>query len=174
MIVATSPTTHITPEMRSAIGREISRKTSFPISASDVRKWAIAVYYPNEPPAMFWRGHSTQGVVSNEMPVPEDFNPFAWISAEPPGLPTTSVGGSIEAILGLTPPNLSFVLNGGMECEYGARMHPHDVVSSVVRLRSYRERQGRLGLMLFSTTEDTWTNQNGEVLKRVRQTQIRY
>jgi hypothetical protein len=61
-----------------------------------------------------------------------------------------------------------------METEYGARIRPGDVITSVRRLGSYSERAGRLGLMLFSRTEDTWTNQNGEVVKRTVNTLIRY
>ena len=38
----------------------------------------------------------------------------------------------------------------------------------------YTEREGRLGLMLFTTTEDTWTNQRGETVKTSRSTLIRY
>ena len=37
-----------------------------------------------------------------------------------------------------------------------------------------REREGRLGLMLITTTEDVWTNQNGEVVKTTNQTGISY
>ena len=36
-------TTNISPEMRGAIGGLLSRQVSFPISDSDIRKWAIAV-----------------------------------------------------------------------------------------------------------------------------------
>jgi hypothetical protein len=53
-------------------------------------------------------------------------------------------------------------------------MRPGDVITSESRLAEYSEREGRLGLMLFTTTEDTWTNQNDEVVKRTRTTLIRY
>ena len=38
----------------------------------------------------------------------------------------------------------------------------------------YGEREGRLGLMLFTVTEDNWTNQNDELVKTSRSTLIRY
>ena len=41
----------ITDEMRGAIGRVLRQRSSYPISASDIRRWAIAVYYPEPPPA---------------------------------------------------------------------------------------------------------------------------
>jgi hypothetical protein len=48
------------------------------------------------------------------------------------------------------------------------------VITSIGRLHSYKEREGRLGLMLFTTTETTWTNQKDELIKKMRMTLIRY
>jgi len=42
------------------------------------------------------------------------------------------------------------------------------------RLSEYREREGRLGLMLFTVTEDNWTNEDDELVKTSRSTLIRY
>lgn len=61
----------ISPEMNGAIGREIARTVSFPVSASDIRRWAIAAYWPTDPPARF----IAEGP---ELLAPEDLNPFAW------------------------------------------------------------------------------------------------
>jgi hypothetical protein len=66
------------------------------------------------------------------------------------------------------------MLNGGLDVEYGARMRPGDVITSVSRLAGYQERNGRLGQMLFTTTEATWTNQADDVVKRARSVLIRY
>jgi hypothetical protein len=54
------------------------------------------------------------------------------------------------------------------------RMRPDDVITSVNRLAEYREREGRLGLMLFTITEDVWTNQDDDEVRRTRSTLIRY
>ena len=48
------------------------------------------------------------------------------------------------------------------------------MITSVRRPSGYREREGRLGLMLFTITEDNWTNQDDELLKTSRSTLIRY
>jgi hypothetical protein len=61
-----------------------------------------------------------------------------------------------------------------MSVAYGVRMRPGDTITSVSRLAGYAERTGRLGLMLMSTTEDIWTNQRGEVVKKQQVTLIRY
>ena len=79
-----------------------------------------------------------------------------------------------ENRLGVDGPGLKRILNGGMSAEYGVPMRSGDVITSVRRLGPYSERSGRLGLMLFSSTEDTWTNQHGDVVKRGVMTLIRY
>jgi hypothetical protein len=53
-------------------------------------------------------------------------------------------------------------------------MRPGDVITSVNRLSGYTEREGRLGLMLFTVMEDSWTNAGGDLVKRTRLTLIRY
>ncbi len=45
---------HVTAAMHSAVGSETGRRVSFPISQSDIRRWAIAVYWPQTPPRLFW------------------------------------------------------------------------------------------------------------------------
>jgi len=49
-----------------------------------------------------------------------------------------------------------------------------DVITSVQRLAGYSERDGRLGRMLFTDLESTWTNQRDEFVKRATLTLIRY
>ena len=72
----TQTRTNISDEMRAAIGKELGTRTSYPISASDIRKWAIAVYFPDAPPKKY------QGAGGPDAPLtaPQEFNPFAWSS----------------------------------------------------------------------------------------------
>lgn len=167
---------YVSEAMRSGVGRELSRVVSFPVAASDIRRWAVAVYHPEEPPRLFWdeeyaRTSSHGGVVA-----PEEFNPFAWMTAEPAGLRRAPEVGidAVERSLGIPGPPVRFQLNGGLEAEYGARIRPGDVITAVTRLAGYRERPGRLGLMLFTVSEATWTNQRDEWVKTSRSTLIRY
>src|SRR5579863_8315901 len=110
---------------------------------------------------------------------PQDFNPFAWMVAATDGPERAATIDQhnpnwTELVLGAAPHNLKFQLNGGMEVEYGAAMRPGDVITAVTRLAGYSEREGRLGLMLFTTQEETWTNQDDEVVQRRSNTVIRY
>jgi hypothetical protein len=99
------------------------------------------------------------------------------MSADPVGVPRRQGGHDpniTEKRLGVPSPGLKFQLNGGMICEYGVRMRPGDVITSVNRLGGYHERNGRLGRMLFTVMSSTWTNQHGEVVKKLDNTLIRY
>ncbi|HEY1465620.1 MAG TPA: MaoC family dehydratase N-terminal domain-containing protein [Acidimicrobiales bacterium] len=169
-------TTYISPAMAAAVGTELSRQVSFPIAESDIRKWAIAVYYPEPPPRMFWDRDFAATTSHGDLVAPEDFNPFAWMAASPRGVdgPTSNDPQNTEKILGVDPPPVAFQLNGGISVTYGDRMRPGDVVTSVSRLGGYRERTGRLGLMLFTTLETTWTNQHDTLVRRTQGTVIRY
>ena len=172
------PETWISEEMRAAVGREVGDPVvSFPISLSDIRKWAQAVYYPEPPPPCYWDESDESTRRAGGIVAPQEFNPFAWMSAAGPprpGAPTRN-GPGPEQALGIAPPATSEMLNGGLDVTYTKiPMRPGDVITSVGVLTEYRERQGRLGLMLFTITEDRWTNQNGETVKTSRNILIRY
>lgn len=163
----------ITPEMRAALTTQISKRVSYPVSASDIRRWAIAVYWPEPAPQQYL------SVDESTLVAPEEFNPFGWVSAESELHPAaTSVEQNdpdrTEKQIGVAGPGLKYQLNGGVSVEYGVPIVTGDVITSSNRLASYSEREGRLGLMLMTTTEDTWTNQRDEVVKRSSMTLIRY
>jgi hypothetical protein len=46
--------TYISADMAGAVGCLLGRQVSFPIAESDIRKWSLAVYYPEKPPRPFW------------------------------------------------------------------------------------------------------------------------
>ena len=168
--------TNISEAMQTVIGGELSRMTSFPITDSDIRRWAVAIYYPEDPPRLFWDEDYAAQTRYGGLVAPEEFNPFAWMTA---GGPRKITGGGhnpdlTEITLGIAGPGLKFQLNGGSEVEYGVRMRPGDVITSVRSLAGYSEREGRLGLMLFTQSQDLWTNQNNEVVKTTKSTLIRY
>jgi len=173
------PDSRISAAMRAAVGTELARQVSYPVSESDIRRWALAVYWPDPAPELFMSEEYARGTTHGGIVAPEEFNPFAWACAETwvhnadaDSEPNNPDNTEIQA--GIPGPGLTFQLNGGMETEYGVRMRPGDVVTSGKRLGPYSEREGRLGLMLFSTIEDTWTNQIGELVKRTVTTLIRY
>jgi hypothetical protein len=162
---------YVSEQMRQRVGRELDRRVSYPIASSDIPRWAVAVYYPQLPPRRFWAAPDGPPD-SGRLAAPEDFNPFAWLVADPPGLPPTLR--DPEEVLGIPGPEVTVRLRGGMTAEYGVPMRAGDVITSVRRLAGYDEREGRRGPMLFTTVADTWTNQRGEVVKNFQFTFIRY
>ena len=167
----------ISDAMRAAVGRELSRAVSYPVSASDIRRWAVAVYFPEEPPPRYWDAEVAARSRWGGIVAPEDFNPFAWMAAEPRGIPGRRGGSDAdftERCLGIAGPGLAQQLNGGCQVEYGAPIRVDDVITSVQRLARYSERDGRLGRMLLTDLESTWTNQRDEFVRRTTLTLIRY
>lgn len=160
----------ISAEMRTALGGVVDWRVSFPVAASDIRRWAVAVYYPSPPPDRF-RGEGSHLVA------PEEFNPFAWAVADEmvPAVATSQRGADrLEKALGITGPGLTFQINGGSEVAYGAPIRPGDVIRSETRLHSYAEKTGRLGPMLVTVTEVEWTNQDRARVLLGHNTAIRY
>jgi hypothetical protein len=133
---------YVSEQMRQRVGRELDRRVSYPIASSDIPRWAVAVYYPQLPPRRFWAAPDGPPD-SGRLAAPEDFNPFAWLVADPPGLPPTLR--DPEEVLGIPGPEVTVRLRGGMTAEYGVPMRAGDVITSVRRLAGYDEREGAAG-----------------------------
>src|ERR1700683_98095 len=167
--------TNISEAMQGVVGGERGRLTSVPIRDSATRRWRVAIYYPEDPPRLFWDADYAAQTSHGSLVAPEEFNPFAWMTAGGPRKATVGHNPDMtEITLGIEGPGLKFQLNGGSEVEYGVRMRPGDVITSVRSLAGYSEREGRLGLMLFTQSQDVWTNQNDEGIKATKSTLIRY
>jgi len=65
-------------------------------------------------------------------------------------------------------------LDGGSEWEYLAPIRAGDRITVQSKLADLREAAGRLGPMVFTVVETTYTNQFGEVCAIQRSTGIRY
>lgn len=171
-----SASTLISEAMATAVGSEVGRRVSFPVAAADIRKWAMAVYFPLHPPSRYWDAEYVDRRLGGRWVAPQEFNPFAWMTADPPGFPEVERldPDLLEKTLGIDGPGLRFQLNGGLDVEYFGDIVAGDVITAVRVLDGYSERTGRLGQMLFTTNRETWTNQRGEVVQMRRQTGIRY
>jgi hypothetical protein len=171
-----SEETLITPQMQAAVGREYQWATSFPIDVSDIRRWAIAVYWPEPPPPLYWDEAHAATTRWGGIVAPEEFNPFAWMRAEPRGdMGPEAARPWPELSLGVEPPPTRANIAAGLEVEHtGVRMRPGDVIRSATRLAGYQERTGRMGLMLLTIMEERWVNQRDELVRTTRNTLIRY
>ncbi len=66
------------------------------------------------------------------------------------------------------------LLDGGSEWEYFGPVRAGDRITAIARIADVSERSGRLGLMLFTVFEVTYTNQLDEVVATQRSTSIWY
>jgi len=65
-------------------------------------------------------------------------------------------------------------LDGGSDWEYFHPIRPGDRITVQSKIADLRESEGRLGPMVFISTETTYTNQFGDVCAIQRSTGIRY
>jgi hypothetical protein len=175
MVTVAEGESYITDEMRAIVGKVMKTMTSFPISAADIRKWAAAVYYPAVPPPLFWDEEHAATTRFGGIVAPEEFNPFAVMTKEP--RPTLRVysRGRFERAFGLEPPPARAILQTEIRVSYsGVRMRPGDVICSTERIDEYFEREGRMGLQLYTTVSNEFTNQLDEQVKLLHTVYVRY
>jgi N-terminal half of MaoC dehydratase len=149
--------TLVTPHMHERKGIWGHEQVSDPISLSDIRKWAIAVYWPQTPPRLYWDDEYARTTRWGGIVAPQDFNPFAW--------PIKFVDPT-ETSNGLKRPKGRRGMNGGQVDTYFTPMRAGDVIRARHRLRDWNEARTRLGLTLFANTETEWWNQNEQLVKR--------
>jgi acyl dehydratase len=162
--MATGVETLISPAMQEAKGKWGETRRSPPIALSDIRKWAIATYWPETPPQIYWDEDYAKSTRWGGIIAPPDFNPFAWPVRRPRPAAMAEPAGGVR-LTGM---------NGGQTDTFGVPMRAGDVISARSRLQDFNEREGRFGLMLYSFTENEWTNQRGEFVRRRISTSIRY
>ncbi|ADP83978.1 MaoC family dehydratase N-terminal domain-containing protein [Pseudofrankia inefficax] len=159
--------TLVTPELEAQKGVWTDEATSYPVAASDIRKWAIAVYWGETPPRIYWDEAYARSTRWGGIIAPDDFNPFAWAVPLVRPRPAGAVPGQ-ETKKG------GNALNGGMTDKFGVKMRPGDVITTRSRLTHWEERQGRNGLTLYTYVATEWTNQHGQPVKTRVKTTIRY
>ena len=150
-----SPNTLITPELRDSLDVWSTPVTSHLVERSDIRRWAIAVYWPEVPPRIFWDEEYAKTTRWNGIIAPREFNPFAWPairSTDRPALPAKGIVGQRR-------------MNGGQKETYGCPIRPSDVIAASSALVQMEEKIGKLGLTLYKSVETRWSNQEGEFVR---------
>ncbi len=158
------PGVHLDAKTIDWLGRPLAPDVAFPVGANDIRRWAIATYYPAEAAPEFLDEEVAARGPWGGLVAPRDFNPFAWTRCTPPDTYPWMRG------MGTEPGRRG--LNGGQRNRYFAPIRPGDVITSVVRLVDAYEKQGRLGTMMFLVDEARWTNQRGELVRVGQRTTI--
>lgn len=160
------PGVHLDPPTIAMLGIPTAPVTSYPVDASDIRRWAQAVSHPEPAPAA-----SVDPAVGASGPwggivAARDFNPFAWVEAYRPDVYPWMRGVGSE-------PGTR-VLNGGQRNLSFAPIRVGDVITSTATLVDALEKEGRLGTMMFLVDESRWTNQAGDLVRIGIRTSIYY
>lgn len=161
--------TLVTAELRAELGVWKDTGVSFPVTESDIRRWALAVYWPDLPPRLYWDAEYAKTTCWGGIVAPEEFNPLAWPVA-PHGGKDPEHGAQPDRL----PEKGQATMNAGSTETFFARIRPGDVIRARARLASFEERQTRLGLTLFITYENEWHNQRDELVKRRMAVALRY
>ena len=158
------PAVHLDAATISWVGKPLAPDTAYAVCENDIRRWAIATFYPDLPPPEYLDEAAAARGPWGGMIAPRDFNPFAWTRCTPPDTyPWMRGMGSEPGRRGL---------NGGQRNRYFAPIRPGDAITSVVTLVDAYEKQGRLGAMMFLVDEARWTNQRGELVRIGQRTTI--
>lgn len=159
--------TYVTPAMRESQGVWGESRTAPPITATDIRRWAMATFYPEQPPRIYWDDDYAATTRWGGIVAPPDFNPFAW--------PVERPSGGSTALAGQHPDGKPLTgMNGGQTDTYGEPMRPGDIVISRSRLLDWWEREGRLGHTLYVRIETEWHNRRDDLVRTRLSISIRY
>jgi len=64
------------------------------------------------------------------------------------------------------------LLDGGIEYDFYCPVRVGDIISGLPRVKDIYEREIKTGKLVFSVTEITYTNQNGDIVAKLRQNWI--
>jgi len=162
--MATGARSLVTPALEARRGVWLRERLSEPVSASAIRRWAIAVHWPESPPRLYWDEAHARRTRFSGIVAPFEFNPFAW----PVHRESADSGLETDALPGLRS------MAGGTRDVYGVPMRPGDVIRERARIAGWEQRDTRLGPTLFIQSETEWTNQRGERVRNRFITSIRY
>ena len=136
---------------------------SAPIRDSDIRRWALAVYWPETPPRRFW------AIDAEAVVTPEEFNPFAWPAPGPPrneSRSKTDRRPDSRRVRGR--------VNGGCRVTYGTPMRPGDQIRRRVRLHGWRVTESARGPLLLVDYQHEWRNDRDDLVRMAVYTLIHW
>jgi acyl dehydratase len=178
--MAEQPETYITDEVRSLIGRESEPSSAWDlVEPGAVRRFTQAIM---DPDPIYWNDEAAKARGFGGPVAPPLYPGFTFRRAAgtPDPLDRAKENPNFDGIGGggggrlPTIPNLPVrTLNGGVEAEFFALARHGDRITAQSRYADIYEREGRTGKMVFVVTETTYTNQDGTVLAKIRNTGIR-
>lgn len=148
----------ITDELRSMIGMT-TEPVIHEVERGAIRRYADAIDDPNP---LFRDVEYARGTKYGELICPPGF--FGWAIK----------GGGVMELLGtvgaaVMRAGMPRILDGGVDYEFLLPIRAGDTLTSTGKFVDIREREGRSGKMLVLTLENTFLNQNGDLVAKARQ-----
>jgi hypothetical protein len=129
------------------------------IALSDIRRWAMAVYWPERPPRIYWDEDYARATRRGGIVAPVEFNPFAWSLPSVSRGATTRAGAESSDVVG------SRRVNGRCRMRFGVRMRPGDRVRRRSCLDGWTVKKGRTGELLLVDFVHEWRNDRDEPVR---------
>ena len=159
-------------EITNYIGKEIGVRT-FEAEKGAIKRFADAVDDQNP---LYYDEEYAQKSRHGSIIAPPGFISALWFTR-----PVTKYerehepAGNIrdEALAQLTNAGYTRLLDGGMEYDFLEPVRAGDTITATSAIKDIFEREGKTGKMAFVITETTYTDQNGKIVARARQTLIK-
>lgn len=91
---------------------------------------------------------------------------YKEVTAPPFFLMDYGLSGHVDYVTQFNP--LNALLNGGSEIEYFLPMKVGDTITAEPMVVNLEEKEGRSGIMIFVTVQVNFTNQNGDLVSRIK------
>lgn len=168
------PTTIESLGWKQYIGKEMGSRTGEPVSAKDIRRYALAIDDPN--PIYYNESAAKKGKYGGLVAPPGYICWATQNASNEKRVSELTEGGFIRGGF-LAIPEIPNVWNfgwvrGGEEYEFYKPVRVGDKVTVKYKITDITERTGKSGKLIFITTEHTYTNQRGDLLARHRITMI--
>ena len=146
----------ITDEIRAAMSNVVVSPPQL-VEMKAIRDYASAINWPDPPDPLYIDEEYAKSTRFGGIIAPWSFY--------------TSMGRNIRPLrLPLPPYRVS--MNGGNDYEYFHPFRPGDVITTTHKIVDVYEEEGRAGRLIFTVTERTYTDQNGEAKGILRHTNI--
>lgn len=139
----------------------------FQVEKESIRRFADAVGDPNP---LYCDEEYARNSRYGSIIAPPGFICSSWFTQPKSGTPSTDLRGEVRAALekaGYTNPG---AVNVGDECDFFIPVRAGDTIAALPKIKEIRERESAKGKMVFTITEITYINQNGDLVAKTRGT----
>lgn len=140
--------------------------TVLEVEKGAIKKFADAVGDANP---LYWDEEYARSTRFGGIVAPSGF--FGWPTKWKSAMPFFSEMRQ-EVVDTIAKAGYSRILDGGIEYDFYYPVRAGDTLSALSKVKDIYEREAKAGKMILSVIETTYTNQNGDVVAKARQTII--